>query len=130
MSQGNPNIKDHGFGVHPDHINRNGANKGSKWKKTLLKDLMTADLNQNEIEQFEDLKMRFPSFFNSSDEKNFQLFMEIKQIALVFSNDQKASQRAINAIKDRIEGKTTSNVNIDGDENNIIIFNIPDNGRG
>jgi len=109
----NPNIKDHGFGNFPAHINRVGANKGSKWKKNLLKELMIINLDQSELDQFQDLKAKFPSFFNSTEDKNFQLFMEVKQIGLVFHKDGKVSQRAINAIKDRIDGRPTQKIDVE-----------------
>ncbi|MCH2231666.1 MAG: hypothetical protein MK105_15130 [Crocinitomicaceae bacterium] len=92
--------------------NTTGANKGSKWKSTLLKDLMTIDLSKTEIETFDEFSSKFPGLFNSTPEKNFQLYMEIKQISLVFNKNPNVSQNAINAIKDRIQGKPTQIVDI------------------
>lgn len=104
-------ISKFGFGAHPENINRKGANKGSKWKKTLLKELMTIDLFDAKNEIFEKLFEEFPIIFNNSDkEKNLQLLMELKQISLVFNEDPRISQAAITAIKDRIEGKPQQHI--------------------
>lgn len=87
-----------------------GLNKGSKWKKTLLSDLMTVDLGESEIKQFKAIKEKFPSFFTGTHEQNFQLFLEVKQVSLVFHKDPKVSQTAIEKIKDRIEGKPVQKI--------------------
>lgn len=94
-----------------DRRNVTGANKGSKWKGTLLKDLMTMDLSTAEMDSFKEFSEKFPSFFSDdNNDKNFQLFMELKQMSLVFHKDAKVSQSAISAIKDRIEGKPQQHV--------------------
>jgi len=106
--------------------NTTGANKGSKWASTLLKDLLTIDLSDSEIEQFKELKKKFPSVFNSNEQDNFQKFMELKQISLVFHKNGAISQSAINAIKDRIDGKPQQYIDhTSGDEQiNFPILNI------
>ena len=91
-----------------ERINRKGANKGSRWKKTLLEELMTVDLSTSEVDAFNSIKQRFPSFFNGSHDQNFQLFLEVKQVSLSFSKDERVAQTAIEKIKDRIEGKAIS----------------------
>lgn len=97
--------------------NTTGMNKGAKWKKTLLQDLMSADLSKSEIEQFNEFKIKFPSFFDSEDNsKNFQFFMELKQMSLVFHKNPQTSQNAINAIKDRIDGKPQQKVDVTSED--------------
>lgn len=97
--------------------NTTGANKGSKWKSTLLKDLMTMDLTESEMDSFKEFTDKFPSFFDNEDkDKNFHLFMELKQMSLVFNKNPQISQNAINSIKDRIQGKPTQSVDLKVDK--------------
>lgn len=86
--------------------NVTGANKGSKWRKTLLADLMSLNVDDENAEYLK-LKAKFPKQFNMSEEKNLQLFMELKQISLIFSENESVSQKAISEVKDRIDGKPT-----------------------
>jgi hypothetical protein len=79
--------------------NTTGANKGSRWNSSLLKDLMTVKLVGKDLEAFKELKEKYPKIFRANKETNLQLFMELKQISLVFSDDDGVSQRAIEAIK-------------------------------
>ncbi len=107
-----------------ERINRKGANKGSRWKKTLLEELMTVDLSTSEVDAFNSIKQRFPSFFNGSHDQNFQLFLEVKQVSLSFSKDERVAQTAIEKIKDRIEGKSvqvveSTNKNYDMSDDDI-----------
>ena len=95
-----------GFQKNPDNINRTGANKGSKWRKTLLKDLLTIGVDEDNAD-FNKLKNSYPKQFNMSEEKNLQLYLELKQISLAFSEAEVVAQKAITEIKDRIEGKST-----------------------
>lgn len=99
------------------------GNKGSKWKKSLLKDLMALDLTGSEQQQFNALKAKFPTFFEGTDERNFQLFMELKQISLVFNSDPKVSQTAIKEIKDRVDGKSNQKIDL-GEETQDAIKQI------
>jgi len=101
----NPNIHKHGFGANPQNINRSGANRGSKWNKNLLRDLLTVDLSKVNNKAFEKMKEMFPEFFDGSKDANWQLFMEIKQLSLILHKDPRVSQAAIKEIKDRIGGK-------------------------
>lgn len=93
--------------------NTNGANKGSKWKRTLLKEILTTELSDRETQLFQSIKQRFPRFFQGSEEQNFQLFMELRQVQLVFSKDERVAQTAIREIKDRVEGKSEQVTKVD-----------------
>jgi hypothetical protein len=95
-----------GLDKNPKHINRTGANKGSKWRKTLLMDIMALELNDTETVQFAALKMKHPKLFSGSEAQNFQLFMELRQVSLIFSQDERVAQTAIKEVKDRIDGKS------------------------
>ena len=90
--------------------NTTGLNKGSKWNKNLLKDLLSVNVLAEDSTLFESLKNKFPKIFNSSDEKNLQLFVELKQIGLIFSEVEAISQKAITEVKDRIEGKSKQEI--------------------
>ena len=109
-NKGNPNIKEHGFGKNPKNINKTGANKGSKWNATLLKELLNIDLSNTDLEQFKELEQKFPNVFGDNPEKNFHLFMELKQISLVFDKNGAVAQKAIDSIKNRIEGKPLQSI--------------------
>ena len=98
--------------------NDTGMNKGHRWKKTLLKQLMSLELSESEQQQFIGLKNKFPSLFGESETRNFQLFMELKQVSLAFSTDAKVAQAAIKEIKDRIDGKASQEVKVIGGEEN------------
>lgn len=107
------------FKTNPERINRTGANKGARWRKNLLKNILTMPLGENEQEQFKKLKAQFPTYFKGDEEKNFQFFMELKQATLVFSSDPKVAQTAIEKIKDRIEGRPITRIaqtNTKGDD--------------
>ena len=93
--------------------NINGANKGSRWKRTLLKEILTTALSDNETQLFNAIKQRFPRFFKGSEEQNFQLFMELRQVQLVFSKDERVAQAAIREIKDRVDGKSEQLTKVD-----------------
>lgn len=114
-----------GFDKNPQNINKDGLNKGSRWSKTLLQELISTNVNVQDNAAFVSLAKKFPKFFTDGDEKGYQLFLELKQISLVFSEDEKVSQTAIEKIKDRIEGKnsTTNNtqININNDKVELII---------
>lgn len=106
------------------NINRTGLNKGSKWKKSLLKDLLNLNITKTDDDQFKELKEKFPKQFDSIDnDKNYHLFMELKQMSLVFNKDPKVSQNAINAIKDRVEGKPNQSVYVETEIRSIQILN-------
>lgn len=96
-----------GFHTNPENINTTGENKGSSWKKNLLKELLAMPLTEFDMLQFEWLRERFPSFFKDTKEKNFQFFLELRQISLIFHGNGQVSQNAIKEIKDRIDGKVT-----------------------
>jgi hypothetical protein len=95
-----------GLDKNPENINREGANKGSRWRKTLLMDIMSLELNDSETVQFAALKSKHPKLFNGSEAQNFQLFMELRQVSLIFSQDERVAQAAIKEVKDRIDGKS------------------------
>lgn len=99
-----------GFDKNPQNINRSGANKGSRWNKSLLKELMTMELNGDELKQYETLKELFPKQFSQTETKNFQLFMELRQMQLVFSPNGQISQKAITEIRDRLDGKPVQQI--------------------
>ena len=126
---GYDNIKDKGFDKRPENINTTGLNKGSRWKSTLLKDIMEVEATEKAFEKF---MSKFPNVFNGSLEKNHQLYMELLQVGLLYSDDEKVVQTAIEKIKDRIDGKpkTKDQEEPQGDtyiqNNNQFNFNFED----
>jgi len=98
-----------GFDKNPQNINRSGAPKG-KWRKTLLRDLMAMPLEESDQTQFEGLKKLFPTYFRDTEEKNFQFFMELKQLSLIFSKQDQVAQSAMKEIRDRIDGKAAQTI--------------------
>lgn len=93
--------------------NKKGANKGSKWRKSLLKDILTLELSDTETDQFNYIKSLYPRFFEGTEVENLQLFLELKQIQLVFSDDERVAQTAIKEVKDRIDGKSEQTTKMD-----------------
>ena len=99
-----------GFQSNPQNINTDGANKGSKWRKNILKELATVTLNEVDNKMFESFKKQFPEFFTGSDDYNWQFFMAIKQLSLVMHKDPRVAQAALKEVNDRIEGKAVNRV--------------------
>jgi len=100
----------YGFKGNPENINKTGQNKGSKWRKNLLKDLLQTKIDANKDLEFKALQNRFPELFDGNESANLQLFIEVKQIQLCFDEDPKVAQAAIREVKDRIEGKPIQKV--------------------
>ena len=116
-------VHKHGFGANPQNINKSGANKGSKWKSTLLKELLTKPVDAEGLEILEEFKTQFPTIFSSDDNnKNYQLLMELRQLQLVFDKNPDVAQRAMNAIKDRIDGKPKQQVKVLGKQDVTVSF--------
>jgi len=93
---------------HDPRRNTTGANKGSKWQKNLFKKVFSMDLGVEDMAPFKKLEKQFPKVFKESPDKNYQLFLVLRQLSLVFSGDEKVAQRAITAILDRVDGKPVS----------------------
>ena len=84
--------------------------KGSKRPKAkkMLKKLLQLNVNVSNNKLFKDLKEMFPTAFeDDNEEMNLRVLLEMKQIVLAFSKQGNISQAAINAIKERVDGKVT-----------------------
>tara|TARA_B110000037_G_scaffold201086_1_gene242164 strand:- start:295 stop:687 length:393 start_codon:yes stop_codon:yes gene_type:complete len=104
--------------------NTTGKNKGATWNKTLLNNLLNVQPVINNNESLNHLVKKFPALFNSNEDKNLQLLIELKQISLIFSDNEAISQKAIIEVKDRIQGKTTAITEIIQTEIKPLTFKI------
>lgn len=110
-------IRDSGLEKYPENINRTGQNKGSKWRSTLLKELLEATNHNDDAAEFAEIKKSFPHFFSGSEKKSYQFFLLLKQISHAFNKkDPNLSLKAIEAIMDRVDGKPKQSLDISGEQ--------------
>lgn len=120
------NLIGKGFDKNPQNINRSGANKGSRWKKNLLEEILTMPLQEYEDVEFNDMVDKYPEIFNSSQKINLQLYLELKQIKLLQSKDERIVQAAIKEIKDRIEGQSVRQEKIEDITKKVDLSSLTD----
>lgn len=107
--------------------NVTGANKGSKWRKNLLEELLTTPIGvDSEDEEFAKMVDDFPQFFNGKHETNYQLFIELKQLQLTQSKDDRIAQSAIKEIKDRIQGQSNAKHSITTENKEVDLSSLTD----
>ena len=109
-------IDGNGFENNPGNINKNGAPKGPRWKTTLLRTIMESPVLNDDDKLFHELKEKFPSLFKSSEKANYQFFMMLRLMALVFDKDPKISLKAIETVIDRIDGKPKQSLDLTGEQ--------------
>lgn len=95
---------------------KQGASKTYLTKRSLLKMMLEQDLRVNDLPTglADRIRRVAPGFLDDIDRK-FTMYqiMELVQIQLVFSKSDYVKQDAINAIKDRIEGKPVQKVQME-----------------
>jgi len=99
-----------GLHVNPQNIDKTGAGKRSVYNKNLLQQMLLLPLNDEATKQFDALKKLFPNHFQGTDEKNWQFFMELQQLNLVFHKNPNVAQKAMQEIRDRLDGKAIQKV--------------------
>lgn len=95
---------------------KQGASKTYLTKRSLLKMMLEQDLRVNDLPVglADRIRRVAPGFLDNIDRK-FTMYqiMELVQLQLVFSKSDYVKQDAINAIKDRIEGKPVQKVQME-----------------
>lgn len=99
-----------GLQVNPQNIDKTGAGQRSVYNKNLLQEMLLLPMNDEAVKQFDSLKKFFPQHFQGTEEKNWQFFMELQQLNLVFHKNPVVQQRAMQEIRDRLEGKAIQRV--------------------
>lgn len=101
-------------------------------KKTLLKYMLEVDLTIQDLPQrmADDLRALLPGWFEDVERRfTMRQIMELVQFQLLFSKSDYVRQDAINAIKDRVDGKAVQNVKmVDPGEIEETLIMLP-NGR-
>ena len=100
-------------------------------KKTLLKHMLEVDITVHDLptKMADDLRSFLPGWFDDV-EKRFTMrqIMELVQFQLLFSKSDYVKQDAIDAIKDRTEGKAVQKMQIEQVESEPTQIILP-NGR-
>ena len=104
------------FDKYPEFINRTGANKGSKWRSTLLREMFGMINTYDDVEAFAHLKKTFPQFFAGSEKQNYQYFMNLKLISLAFDKDPKVALKAMELSLNRVDGSPRQSLDISGEQ--------------
>lgn len=92
--------------------------KGNQFitKRALLKYMLEVDIRVTDlpVKMADQLRAKVPGFFENVDKK-FTMYqiLEIVQLQLLFSKSGNVQQNAINAIKDRVEGKPLQKIQVD-----------------
>lgn len=110
----------------------NGKRKSSAGgyihKRNLLKTMLDVQITVRDLPtEFADvIRKRVPGFFDNVDRK-FTMYnvMELVQIQLLFSKSDYVKQDAINAIKDRVEGKPMQKIQVENMEAEPTQFVLP-----
>jgi hypothetical protein len=116
-------------GFVPNGKRRKGS--GYITKKSLLKEILEIDITVQDLPQeFADkIRTRLPGFLENVEKKfTIRQIMELMQLQLLFSKSDYVVQDAINAIKDRIDGKPMQKVQIENLEAEPVELVLP-NGR-
>lgn len=96
-------------------------------KRTLLRDLLDTPITIFDLPQrmADYVRHKIPGFLENVERKfTMRQIMELTQIQLLFSKSDYVKQDAINAIKDRIEGKPMQKVqveNLEADPTEIVL---------
>lgn len=94
--------------------------KGFGTKRALLRHMLEVDIRIGDLPVYmaDKLRAEFPGLFENVTRKfTMAQIMELTQLQLLFSRSDLVRQHAINAIKDRTEGKPVQKVQLEaGDE--------------
>lgn len=100
-------------------------------KRNLLKYMLEVDLSVQDLPQkmADDLRTLLPGWFESVERRfTMRQIMELVQFQLLFSKSDYVRQDAINAIKDRVDGKAVQKLTFDPTEVEETEIILP-NGR-
>ena len=102
-------------GFAPNGRRGNKGGKSFTTKRALLKLMLEVDLTIGDLPTVlaDELRARWPGLFEAVDKKfSWAQIMELTQLKLVLSKSEKVQQQAINAIKDRTEGRPMQKIQV------------------
>lgn len=97
-------------------------------KRSLLKMMLEVPLSVSDLptELADAIRRKAPGFLDKVDRKfTFYQILEMTQLQLLFSNSDYVRQDAINAIKDRVEGKPMQKIQVENMEVEPTQFILP-----
>lgn len=100
-------------------------------KKSLLRTMLEVDITVQDLpaHMADELRNVLPGWFENIETKfNMRQIMELIQLQLLFSKSDYIKQDAINAIKDRVDGKAVQKMQFENVEPDPTEFILP-NGR-
>lgn len=112
--------------IPPSNVNKKG--KSYLHKKTLLRMMLETPLTVADLPTHiaDKIRLKCPGVFENVERKfTFYQILEVSQLQLLFSNSDYVVQDAINAIKDRVEGKPMQMVQVQGMEAEPTEFTLP-----
>jgi hypothetical protein len=110
---------------------RSGKNKSVFSRRNLLKFMLEVDITAKDLplEIADMIRNKIPGFIEDIDRKfTLAQIMELTQLQLLFSNSDYVRQDAIEAIKNRIDGKPVQSIQIQQIETDPTEIVLP-NGR-
>lgn len=115
-------------GFVPNGKRRGNQSQSYLTKKTLLKTMLEVDLTIQDLptKMADELRKILPGWFDSVERKfTMRQIMELVQFQLLFSPSDYVKQDAINAIKDRVDGKAVQKMQFEQVEAEPTIFILP-----
>lgn len=112
----------------PSMTKRKGKAGGYLQKRSLLKMMLEIPLTVNDLPTWlaDNIRAKCPGFLDNVERK-FTMYqiMEMTQFQLLFSGSDYVRQDAINAIKDRVEGKPMQKIQVENMEVEPTQFILP-----
>lgn len=107
---------------------RGTTGKSYVTKRALLRYMLEVDLTVQDLptHMADELRKRWPGMFESVERKfNWQQILELTQLRLVLSPSEKVQQQAINAIKDRTEGRPMQKIQVQQEDEEPAEMTLP-----
>lgn len=115
-------------GFRPPAVNKKGKPGSYLHKRSLLKMMLEIPLTVSDLPTWlaDDIRRKCPGFLDNVERK-FTMYqiMEMTQFQLLFSQSDYVRQDAINAIKDRVEGKPMQKIQVENMEVEPTQFILP-----
>lgn len=103
-------------GFRPNGKRRANYSTSYLTKKSLLKTMLEVDITVQDLptSMADELRRILPGWFDNVERKfTMRQIMELVQFQLLFSKSDYVKQDAINAIKDRVDGKAVQKVQVE-----------------
>jgi hypothetical protein len=115
-------------GFQPTGKRRANYSQSYLTKKSLLKTMLEVDITIQDlpVKMADELRTVLPGWFDNVERKfNMRQIMELVQFQLLFSKSDYVKQDAINAIKDRVDGKAVQKVQVEQAESEPTEIELP-----